>query len=289
MGKDIAESSPVARQFFDLADQILGMNLSRLCFEGPEEQLTRTSNAQPAILVTSIATLNAAIESGAVDKRPTLMAGHSLGEYTALVAAAALSFEDALLLVAERGRLMERASIEQPGTMAAVVGLSEDDIIEICRLSGAEVCNYNSSTQIVVGGTLTAVKSACQLAKEKGGRGLPLNVSGAFHTSLMESASREFAAAFEPITVGDPTIPVVGNVTATPLRNTTEVLSDLTQQIGRPVLWHQSITYMTESGVDTVVEIGPGRTLSAILKRSYPELTSIAIDGVAAMASPSNV
>jgi [acyl-carrier-protein] S-malonyltransferase len=289
MGKDIAACSPAARRVFAIADRTLGENQSDLCFNGPEEELTRTTNAQPAILTTSIAILAAALESGTVDKTPAFLAGHSLGEYTALVAAGSISFEDTLLLVRERSRLMDRANAETPGTMAAIVGLSEESVADICNLSGAEPCNYNSPTQIVVGGTAFAVKTACRLAKERGGRGLPLNVSGAFHTSLMDSAARDFAHVLESFTVHDPSIPVVGNVTATCLTDAARTIADLAQQISAPVRWSQSISFMMNRGVSTIVEIGPGHALAATLKRSYPDVTPISIDGSAALTSPSNV
>lgn len=289
MGKDIAECSPVARRVFDIADRILGEKLSDLCFDGPEEELTRTTNAQPGILTTSIAILTAALESGTVDKTPAFLAGHSLGEYTALVAAGSISFEDALLLVRERSRLMDRASTEVPGTMAAVVGLSEETVADICNLSGAEPSNYNSPSQIVVGGTAVAVEAACRLAKERGGRGLPLNVSGAFHTSLMDSAARNFSHVLEGFTAHDPSIPVVGNVSATCLMDAMSIVADLAQQISAPVRWSQSISFMIDRGVNTILEIGPGHGLTATLKRSYPDVTPISIDGAAALTSPSNV
>lgn len=289
MGKDIAESSPAAHSIFDLADRILGQNLSDLCFNGPEEELTRTTNAQLAILTTSIAILTAALESGTVDKTPAFLAGHSLGEYTALVAAGSFSFQDALLLVRERSRLMDRAGRETPGTMAAVVGLSDEGVADICRLSGAEPCNYNSPSQIVVGGTVFAVGAACRLAKERGGRGLPLNVSGAFHTSLMDSAARNFTHVLEGFTAHDPSIPIVGNVTATCLTDATSIVADLAKQISAPVRWSQSISFMIDQGVSRIMEIGPGHALTATLKRSYPDVTPISIDCAAALTSPSNV
>ena len=289
MGKDIAESSPAAHHVFALADRTLGENLSNLCFNGPDEELTRTTNAQPAILTTSIATLTAALESETVDKTPAFLAGHSLGEYTVLVAAGSISFQDALLLVRERSRLMDKAAKETPGTMAAVVGLCEEDVADICALSGAEPCNYNSPSQIVVGGTVFAVEAACRLAKERGGRGLPLNVSGAFHTSLMDSAARDFAHVLDGCTVHNPSIPVVGNVTATCLKDAMSIVADLAQQISAPVRWSQSISFMIDRGVSSIMEIGPGHALTATLKRSYPNVTPISIDGSAALASPSNV
>lgn len=288
MGKELAQTSAAARRVFETADAILGTSLGRLCFEGPEDELTRTSNAQPAILATSIAVLAAALESGAIEKRPAFMAGHSLGEYTALTAAGSLSFPDALLLVRERGRLMEKAGAERPGTMAAIVALSEDAVEDICHESGAEVCNYNLASQVVIGGAPEAVERACRLAKERGGRGLPLSVSGAFHTSLMKTAAEEFALALEKTAVGDPVIPVIGNVSGRPLAAAAEAAADLREQILRPVRWQQSITHMTERGVAVFIEVGPGRVLTQMLKRAAPDLTAVSIGSAAALASPAN-
>lgn len=288
MGRDAVHSSAAAGQIFETADRVLGVGLSTLCFEGPDDELTRTSNAQPAILMASMALLAVALETRTVVARPAFVAGHSLGEYTALVAAGSLAFDDALVLVRERGQLMEKAGAEQAGTMAAIVGMSDTDVEEVCRLAGAEVCNYNSPSQIVVGGTPEAVARACVIAKERGGRGLPINVSGAFHTSLMADAAREFERALAPVTAKEPYIPVVSNVTATPL-NGAGVTTDLRQQITSPVRWHQTLSLMIDSGVRNFLEIGPGRALTQILKRSYPEVSAMSIDSVAAMASPSNV
>jgi [acyl-carrier-protein] S-malonyltransferase len=289
MGRDVAAVSPAARQVFETADAVLGEGLTRLCFNGPEEELTRTANAQPAILVASIAILAAAIEAGTLDRRPAYVAGHSLGQYTALVAAGSLSFEAALLLVRERGRYMEDAGREQPGAMAAVVGLSEEDVEALCRDAGAEPCNYNSPTQLVIGGTPEAVERACGLARERGGRGLPLNVSGAFHTSLMRSAAGRFATVLEAATILDPAVPVVGNVSGAALASAEAVAADLKEQVLRPVRWRQSVEFMAVNGVSTFVEAGPGRVLTAMLKRAAPELNAISIDGAAALANPANV
>ena len=289
MGLEAYRISKVAREVFEYADSILGEDLSRTCFAGPEAVLTRTANAQPAILTTSVALFAAAIESGALDHRPTVLAGHSLGEYTALVVAGGISFEDALRLVRQRGRLMEEAGQRTPGTMAAVVGLGEDEVREICAVSGAEPSNFNAATQIVVGGTPEAVERACALAKERGGRGLPMNVAGAFHTSLMSAAAGDFKGVLQNVTARDPTIPVMSNVTAREITQASECLSDLAAQIRSPVLWHQSITTMQKSGLLKFMEIGPGRSLITMLKRDAPEATFVSLDGSAVLATPTNV
>ena len=289
MGMEAYRASKAARETYAYADSILGEEVSRVCFEAPESELTRTANAQPAILTTSVALFAAAIENGALDQQPALLAGHSLGEYTALVVAGAISFEDALGLVRERGRLMEETGKQTPGTMAAIVGLGEAEVREICAACGAEPCNFNAATQIVVGGLPEAVERACALAKERGGRGLPMNVGGAFHTSLMTAAADEFRRILAGVTVQDPAIPVMSNVTARRMTVASECLSDLAEQIRSPVLWHQSITGMQKSGVEKFTEVGPGRALITMLKRDAPNATLVSLDGSAVLASPANV
>jgi [acyl-carrier-protein] S-malonyltransferase len=289
MGIEAHGSSKVAREVYEHADTVLGQDLSRICFEGPDAELTRTANAQPAILTTSVALLAAAIENGALERRPTVLAGHSLGEYTALVVTGTLWFEDALKLVRERGRLMEEAGKQTPGTMAAVVGLVEDEVREICQASGAEPCNFNAATQIVIGGRLEAVQEACKLAKERGGRGLPMNVAGAFHTSLMGGAADHFKDVLRDIDMRDPEIPVLSNVTAREMIKGSECLTDLATQIRSPVLWYQSIKAMIQSGASKFTEIGPGRALITMLKRDVPDATLVSLDGPAVLATPTNV
>jgi [acyl-carrier-protein] S-malonyltransferase len=268
---------------FQRADEVLGFPLSKLCFEGPDEQLRDTANAQPAILTVSLAGLAAALESGALALRPAFLAGHSLGEFSALVAAGALTFEDAVSLVATRGRLMREASEQRPGTMAAIVGLNGEALEEVCQGSGVEPCNYNSPSQVVVGGTREAIDKAAGLAKERGGRALPMNVSGAFHTSLMAAAAAPFAEAVEACPIADPAIPVIGNTTAEPMTSAAAVREELRQQIVRPVLWHQSLMRMTAAGATTFLEAGPGRVLSGLIKRAGPGLRALSLDDLPAM------
>jgi len=289
MGSRAAKASTIAKSAFETADDVLRARLSRLCFEGPEEELTRTANAQPAILTTSLAILAAALESGVLNNRPAFLAGHSLGEYTALVAAGSLPFSDALWLVRERGRLMDEAGTENPGTMAAIVGLSEDVVSEVCQLSGAEQCNFNARTQTVIGGKAEVVQIACRLAKERGGRGLPMNVSGAFHTSLMKSATHTFEAVLDGVVPEETVVPVVGNVTANPLESPAEIVSELRRQMAMPVLWYQSLRFMIDAGVRTFVDVGPGQTLVSMLKRDHPELTLISLDQPSVPAGASHV
>jgi len=285
MGRAAAESSETAAGVFTEADEALGFDLSRLCFEGPEERLKETANTQPAILAASVAVLAAALDAGTIERRPALVAGHSLGEYSALVAAGALEFGAAMRLVRERGRLMDEAGQASPGRMAAIVGLDEATVEEICRESGAEVANYNAATQTVVGGTPEAVERACALAKERGGRGLPVKVSGAFHTSLMEPAAEAFSRLLADAEVAAPVIPVVGNVSGQPLTSAADVRTDLEQQIRRPVRWHQSIDAMEAAGARRTIEVGPGKVLTAQLKRSHPGLDARSIEQISETAN----
>ncbi|MER3420425.1 MAG: malonyl CoA-acyl carrier protein transacylase, partial [Chloroflexota bacterium] len=207
MGRDVYDASPAARAVFRRADDVLDMPLSRLCFEGPEEELRQTVNAQPAIVTVSIALLEAARERDheLVRGRPRFVAGHSLGEYTALIAAGALSFEDGLLLVRERGRLMQEAGERNPGTMAAIMGLDEGVVEALCRESGAEICNLNGAGQIVIGGRRPAVLRAMDLARAHGAvKVTELNVSGAFHSSLMQPAVDGMRAAVSRVVFREP-------------------------------------------------------------------------------------
>ena len=285
MGRAAAESSEAAAGIFAEADSALGFSISRLCFEGPEEKLQETATTQPAILATSFVALAAALDSGAINRRPAFVAGQSLGEYTALVAAGALEFGAAMRLVRERGRLMEEAAQSSSGTMAAVVGLDEATVEAICVESGAEVGNYNSKTQTVIGGSPEAVEKTCTLAKERGGRGLPLKVSSAFHTSLMEPASERFAHFLAEAEIGAPEIPVVGNVSGETLTLDADVRSDLQQQIRNPVRWYQSVETMATAGVRRTVEVGPGKVLTGQIKRSHPDLDARSIEEISETAN----
>jgi [acyl-carrier-protein] S-malonyltransferase len=279
-GRDLYDSFPLAREVFQRCDEVLRLPLSQICFQGPEELLRDTANAQPAILAVSLACLAAGLESGALQRRPAFMAGHSLGEFTALVAAGALDLEEAVSLVATRGRLMAEASRRQPGTMTAIIGLDDESLDEVCRRSGVQPCNYNSPSQAVVGGSLAAVEEASRLVKERGGRALPLNVSGGFHTSLMAPAAEEFAAAVDGCPISDPSIPVFANSSAEPLTTAAAVRQELRQQIVRPVLWHQSVLRMASSGVNSFIEVGPGRVLTGLVKRAGLGLTAASLDSV---------
>ncbi|MGQ9572509.1 MAG: ACP S-malonyltransferase [Dehalococcoidia bacterium] len=285
MGCDLYQTSPAARRLFQEADEVLDLPLSRLCFEGPEDILRQTVNAQPAIMTVSLACLQAALEAGSLQEdQPTFMAGHSLGEYTALVAAGALSFSDGLRLVRERGRLMQEAGERVPGTMAAIIGLPEEKVAELCQQTRAEVCNLNSPGQVVIGGTLEAVAHAMEEAKAHGARqAIRLNVSGAFHSSLMRPAAKGMAEAIARTPFADARVPIVANSTAQAITSAQDIKRELLEQLLRPVLWQQSVEYMIENGATTFLEIGPGRVLSALIRRIDGNASTKNIGDIAAI------
>ena len=280
MGKDLYEQFPSARELFDRADEILGFPLSRLCFEGPESDLQQTRNTQPAIAVTSLALLKVATElTPALRQRPAFVAGHSLGEYTALVAAGALSFDNAIRLLRARGELMQAAGDRNPGTMAAVLGLDLADCEDVCREAGAEVCNINAPGQVVIGGPREAVVRALDYAKARGAaKVIPLSVSGAFHSSLMQPAAEGMVNHVATAAIGDAGIPVVLNCTASPARDELAFRHELVDQVSRPVQWSRTVEFLGTQGVETFVEVGPGRVLTAIVKRMLRKATCINVN-----------
>jgi [acyl-carrier-protein] S-malonyltransferase len=282
MGLDLYNSYPSAREVFDGADASLGFPLSRLCFEGPEEELKKTHNVQPAILVVSIACLKALEEATIANfLSPTFVAGHSLGEYTALVAAGALGLTDAVLLVRERGRLMYEAGLKNPGSMLAVIGLDEETVKDVCLQSGTEISNINCPGQIVVSGAAQALAEADKLAKARGARALiPLRVSGAFHSALIEPVLAEFSRIVSNVRFQPPVIPVISNVTAQPLTDVDSIEEELVKQLRNCIQWQGSVEYMIHSGVTTFYEIGPGRVLSGLIRRINSELQTFNISGI---------
>jgi len=269
MGKDLYEQFPSARELYQRADDVLGFALSKVCFDGPEQELLQTRNAQPAIAVTSLALLKVATEvSPGLLQRPAFVAGHSLGEYAALVAAGALPFEEAIRLLRTRGELMQAAGEKNPGTMAAILGLDIADCEDVCREAGAEVCNVNAPGQIVIGGRRPAVIRALDYAKARGAaKVIPLSVSGAFHSSLMRPAADGMVQPVATAAISSPTVPVVANCTAVPLSDETAIRHELIDQVCRPVQWSQTVDFLGAHGVETFIEFGPGRVLTAIIKR----------------------
>jgi [acyl-carrier-protein] S-malonyltransferase len=270
MGKDLADNFAVARQVFEEANDALGFDLAALCFNGPEEDLKLTANTQPAILTTSVAALRVlTAESGL---SPSFAAGHSLGEYSALVCAGGLAFADAVRVVRQRGTFMQEAVPVGTGSMAAILGLGLDDLAAVCNdaAQGQVVApaNFNSDGQVVVAGHTEAVDRAIVLAKEKGAkRAMPLPVSAPFHCSLMVPAGERLAAVLDGIDVGEMTLPVIANVEAAPNQDSARIRELLVKQVSAPVRWQETIASMVELGVDRYIEIGPGKVLSGLAKR----------------------
>ena len=273
MGKDLYDAVPAAKAIFDEADQALGFSLSQLCFEGPMETLTQTINTQPAILTASVAAYEAAREAlQAKGLTPSFTAGHSLGEYSSLVAAGSMTFTDAVKLVRERGRLMQAAGDEQEGAMAAVMGMPEDQLQAICEANGVDMANLNSAEQIVISGSKEGIEAAQKAAEEGGARRVvPLTVSAAFHSSLMDPAVPGMRTALASAAISAPTYPVVGNVTAQPLETADEITDELARQIRSSVQWFRTVEYLRDNGVTTFIEIGPGKVLTGLVKRTFAE------------------
>ncbi|MBY0087225.1 MULTISPECIES: ACP S-malonyltransferase [Brevibacillus] len=280
MGQALSEQSEAARHIFEQADEALGFSLSGLCFAGPEEELKLTANTQPAILTASIAVF-AALKEKLPDYKPAFVAGHSLGEYSALVAAGALSFADAVKTVRARGQFMEEAVPAGQGAMAAVLNMDRAALHAVCEEVTAaghpvQLANMNCPGQIVISGSAEGVKLAGEKAKEAGAkRVLPLNVSGPFHSSLMQPAAEKLQAVLAGVTVQEATVPVVANVTARPVSEATIIVDQLVQQVSAPVLWEDSVQWMVEAGVTTFVEIGPGKVLAGLIKKIAPADTTI--------------
>lgn len=286
MGKDLYETYSSARAIFDEADAALGFSLSKLCFEGPEEDLRRTLNTQPAILTTSYACLRAAQELGvlAADDLPAFMAGHSLGEYTALAAADALTFGEVIRLVRERARLMDEAGAKNPGGMAAILGMDEDALAAVCRETGVQMANINSPGQVVISGFVDAIAKATEMATARGARrAIPLEVSAAFHSRLMEPANEGIAKAVAGVKFRTPRVPIIANSTALPLTTADEIRDELLSQLCAPVRWQSTVEYMAAHGVNEYVEIGPGRVLTGLAKRISAEAKAVNLSDVASL------
>jgi [acyl-carrier-protein] S-malonyltransferase len=272
MGRDLAEKVTSSREIFSLADGVLGFSLSDLCWNGPEEELRQTINTQPAIVAMSLACFKALQQEGV---EPDMVAGHSVGEYAALAAAGVLDVADALRLVRRRGEFMQEAGAIHPSTMAAIVGLSAVKVEEICREASSAgvvvLANLNSSDQMVISGEVPAVEAARELAVKAGAkRAIPLAVSAAFHSPLMEGAASKLAAELDRIEFRDARIPLVANINARPLVGAGEIREALKGQITARVLWEESVRTMRRAGIETVVEAGPGKVLSGLVKRIEP-------------------
>lgn len=290
MGQALAEKSEAARLVFEQADEALGFSLSGLCFQGPEEELKLTANTQPAILTASIAVLSAFREKQP-GFAPDFVAGHSLGEYSGLVAAGALSFADAVKTVRARGQFMEEAVPAGQGAMAAVLNMDRAALHAVCEEVTAaghpvQLANMNCPGQIVISGSAEGVKLAGEKAKAAGAkRVLPLNVSGPFHSSLMQPAADKLKVVLAGVSVQDAGVPVVANVSARPVSDAREIVDSLVQQVSAPVLWEDSVQWMVEQGVTTFVEIGPGKVLAGLIKKIAPaETTMISVQDEESLA-----
>lgn len=280
MARDLYERSPAARAVLDAADAALGFPLTRLMFEGPEAELTETINAQPAILAHSVAALAAWQESaGESFVLPALCAGHSLGEYSALVAAGALDLSDAIKLVRARGLAMQRASRARPGAMAAILGLDDARLLEICAAAGAvQIANLNAPGQIVLSGEQQALARAVEAAKKSGAkRAVMLAVSIAAHSELMRPAVDEFRTAVMTTPLRQPRVPVISNVTAQPLTDTQAIREEMLAQLTAPVQWVKSVEWMEAQGVNEFIEIGPKDVLCGLIKRIAKEARTHAL------------
>ncbi|MFQ5501025.1 MAG: ACP S-malonyltransferase [Phycisphaerae bacterium] len=292
MGRDFAEFSEAARKTFADADEILETDLTRVCFEGPADRLNATDCSQPAIFVTSVAIWRALEEKGIVDDlRPQVMAGLSLGEYTALHLAGWMNFEDGLRLVAERGRLMQAAAESTSGGMVSIMGLSEAEVLELCQeASEGEVlapANFNCPSQIVISGAKTACERAVALAERYKARAIPLVVAGAFHSPLMKPAENGLRIALERVKIESREMGVVSNVSADYHGDSDDARRLLTDQVTNPVRWQASIERLRSDRVGRFIEVGPGRVLTGLMRKIDRSATAINMSRVEALAQVS--
>ena len=289
MGADAYHASSAARAVFEEADSLLGVPLSRLILDGPADELVLSLNAQPAILCVSVAMLRASEERlGAAMPHPAFTAGHSVGEYAALVAGGALSLAEALRLVRTRAALMQTACDATPSGMVALIGLTLERARHACEGTGAQVANVNSAEQIVLGGPNDALERAIANAKEAGARrAIPLDVAGAFHTEVMRPAEETMASVLAEANLSAPVVPVVANTTALPIVSAEDVRSELLSQLCGCVYWQHSVELMAAQGVDRFIEFGPGKVLSGLSRRIVADAEALAVsdlDAVNALA-----
>lgn len=280
MGKDLYEASQAVRALYDLASNEMGADIARISFEGPAEELKRTRFTQPAILLHALSVLTIL---GEKLPRFDYACGHSLGEYAALAVTGAMTFEDSVRAVVKRASLMEEACQVNPGTMAAIMGLQSAQVEDICQRASTKgvviPANFNSSVQIAISGAIASVEEAVVLAREaKAKRAIMLEVGGAFHSPLMEPARVGLAAYLEGITIKDPSIPVVANVTASSVMSGNDIRGLLVEQVTKPVRWSQTMEYLVKNGVTSVIEIGPGKVLGGLAKRDMKPESIVNLD-----------
>lgn len=283
MGKDLAEKFPTAKKWFERANETLGYDLAGICFNGPEPELTKTENAQPGIFLVSWVAFELLRE-----RVPGLefaaTAGLSLGEFTALTAAGALDFADALRVIRKRGQYMQEACEVTRGGMAAIIGLDEAPTREVCAAAGVQLANLNCPGQLVISGETDKIAQACELAKAKGAkRALPLTVAGAYHSPLMNSAQPKLRTALADLTFREPIVSVISNVTGQPHTNVTEIQTRLVEQVTFSVLWEQSMRYLLAQGFTRFIELGPGKALSGFMKRIDPNAQMLNVADVASL------
>ena len=288
MGQQLYHGSDGAKSVLDQIDKVLNRPLTKLMFNGPEDELRQTVNAQPAIMAVSLACIMAMteqLESGNLPP-PKFVAGHSLGEYTALFISDVLTLEETAWLIQERARLMQDACEENDGHMAAILGLDEITVTEIAMKTDTYVSNINTPTQIVISGGKQAIANALEMAISQGARkGIPLRVSGAFHSQLMQSAQDGLAESIQKLNFKNPTIPIIANCTGTPLTTAEEIKEELISQMCSCVQWNQSIQFMTQTGITSFVEIGPGITLTSMIKRINKSANVFNISDIDSMSS----
>ncbi len=285
MGRELSEHFPAARDVFAEADRALGFSLSRLCFEGPAEELQRTANTQPAILATSVAAAEVLRAKGV---KPDVVAGHSLGEYSALVVAGALNLSEAVSLVRRRGEYMQEAVPEGVGAMAAVLGLDAEAVRQVCfeAAQGETVspANFNSPLQTVIAGHRTAVERAVELARSRGAKRVTLlNVSAPFHCALMQPAAERLAGDLDAAEIADPWVPLVNNVDASLVREADAVRDSLKRQVTAPVRWTECIAALRQQGAEIFIEVGPGKVLSGLLRQNDREARSMQVEDLASL------
>ena len=268
MGLEFYQTSRAAKDVFDQVDDILSMPLTDMIFNGPEEDLKKTAYSQPAIMATSLACYKALEELDGRAMRPAAVAGHSLGEYSSLVVAGVLDLEDGVRLVQERAKLMQEAAELHPGSMAAIIGLDEETVEEICAETGAEMANVNGNDQIVISGDKLCVARAVDMCSIRGARkAIALAVNGAFHSSLMSPAQEGLASAIDNARFRDPAVPVIANATSKPIMSAAQAQAELKTQLCNCVRWKQSVSRMIDGGVSSFIEFGPGRVLGGLIKR----------------------
>lgn len=276
MGKELYDSNPQAKKLFDEANRILGFNISDIMFTGSAEELKKTNVTQPAVFIHSVAV---ALTNDSF--APQMVAGHSLGEFSALVANGALTFEDGLTLVSKRAAAMQRACEINPSTMAAILGLEDSKVEEVCASIKEEIvvaANYNCPGQLVISGSMKGIEIAMEKMKAAGAkRAMPLQVGGAFHSPLMEPAREELAKAIDSTTFGSPTCPVYQNVNALPFTSVTEIKKNLIAQLTAPVRWTQSVQNMVKDGGKTFIECGPGKVLQGLVRKISPEAEAMSL------------